>query len=438
MPDSSPTGEAQGLATTEGPEGAARAASAALVQERPVVIEARGIEKTFRIPKHRVDSLKERAVHPLTRAEYRELTALKDISFDISRGEFFGIVGRNGSGKSTLLKILASIYRADRGEIRMAGRVAPFIELGVGFDAELTARENVVLNGVMMGLSRREAARRLDAVLEFAELEEFVDLKLKNYSSGMLVRLAFSVMIQTDADILLIDEVLAVGDAAFAQKCHDVFHRMRDAGKTIVLVTHDMATVQGFCHRAMLLEEGELRFLGDPEEAGRGYLRLNFGGDEGNGLPEQGAIPDVHARLVDAWLEDRAGRRVENVEQGAPIRFGLVIEARRELTAPVFGFHFHNAEGVHVFGFNQELSVEEGGSTSVRAGERVRIAGTIENPLMPGRYFVSCWVCRDREHGNVALQVLRPLDFIVFGAKPGPGIVAVPAQVEAIAEREGR
>ena len=200
------------------------------VRDAPVAIEARGIEKTFRIPTHRIDSFKERMIHPFARPTYRELRALRGVSFDIHRGEFFGIVGRNGSGKSTLLKILASIYRADAGSIRMAGRVAPFIELGVGFDPELTARENVTLNGVMMGLSRREAARRLDSVLDFAELGEFVDLKLKNYSSGMLVRLAFSVMIQAEADILLIDEVLAVGDAAFQQKCRDVFADMRSGG----------------------------------------------------------------------------------------------------------------------------------------------------------------------------------------------------------------
>src|SRR3954454_1937503 len=179
----------------------------------PVVIEVRGLDKSFRVPRYRVDTLKERFSHPFTRVEYRELRALRGVSFDVRRGEFFGVVGRNGSGKSTLLKILSSIYRADGGRIRMAGRLAPFIELGVGFNAELTARENVALNGVMMGLGRREAAARLGAVLEFAELEEFVDLKLKNYSSGMLVRLAFSVMVQTDADIMLVDEVLAVGDA---------------------------------------------------------------------------------------------------------------------------------------------------------------------------------------------------------------------------------
>jgi ABC-2 type transport system ATP-binding protein len=193
----------------------------------PLAIEAREVGKTFRIPTHRITSLKERAVHPLARPEYRELQALRDVSFDVRKGEFFGIVGRNGSGKSTLLKILASIYRADSGTVRMDGMPAPFIELGVGFDPELTARENVVLNGVMMGLTPREARRRLDAVLDFAELREFVELKLKNYSSGMMVRLAFAVMTQADTDILLIDEVLAVGDAAFQQKCTDTFREMR-------------------------------------------------------------------------------------------------------------------------------------------------------------------------------------------------------------------
>src|SRR5437764_9928243 len=147
----------------------------------PVVIEARGLRKTFRIPEQKVETLKERAVHPFARIEHRQLQALRDVSFDIHRGEFFGIVGRNGSGKSTLLKIMASIYRADSGTVRMAGRVAPFIELGVGVNPDLTARENAVLNGVMMGLTRREAQRRIGAVIEFAELEEFADLKLKNY-----------------------------------------------------------------------------------------------------------------------------------------------------------------------------------------------------------------------------------------------------------------
>ena len=166
------------------------------------------------------------------------------------RGEFFGVVGRNGSGKSTLLKLIASIYRADRGRIAVAGRLAPFIELGVGFNPELDARENVLLNGVMMGLSPREAKRRVAAVIDFAELDEFVDLKVKNYSSGMLVRLSFSMSTQVQADILLVDEVLAVGDAAFQQKCFDLFADFHNRGRTIVLVTHDVSSVAQMRSRA--------------------------------------------------------------------------------------------------------------------------------------------------------------------------------------------
>jgi ABC-type polysaccharide/polyol phosphate transport system ATPase subunit len=357
------------------------------------------------------------------------------VSFDVHRGEFFGIVGRNGSGKSTLLKILSSIYRADAGTVRMAGRLAPFIELGVGFNPELTSRDNVVLNGVLMGLTRREAARRLDAVLEFAELSEFADLKLKNYSSGMMVRLAFAVMVEADADIMLIDEVLAVGDAAFAQKCMDVFRQRRDAGKTLVLVTHDMATVQAFCDRAMLLHHGELRYTGDPQEAALRYYRLNFAGSEGeDAAPAPGGVPDVNARLVDVWLENEAGARVENVEQDVPIRLKVVIEARHDLASPVFAFHFLNADGMQVFGFNRALGEDEDDPRPLMAGDRVTITADIRNPLLPGRYFVTCWVSRNRTQGDLALHVLRLLDFVVYGTRPGPGSVSVEADVEAVVE----
>jgi ABC-2 type transport system ATP-binding protein len=397
--------------------------------DAPVVIDVHGVEKTFRVPRHRVDTLKERALHPLARTDMRELRALRGISVDVHQGEFFGIVGRNGSGKSTLLKILSSIYRADGGRVRVAGRLAPFIELGVGFNPELTSRENVVLNGVIMGLGRREARRRLDAVLDFAELREFVDLKLKNYSSGMMVRLAFAVMVEADADIMLIDEVLAVGDAAFAQKCLDVFRERRRARRTVVLVTHDMATVQGFCDRAMLLHDGELRYLGDPEEAALRYYRLNFGG--AGDARVDGGVPDVNVRVVDAWLENPAGERVDAMEQGEPIGLGVVFEARRDLAGPVFGFHVLGADGAAVFGFNRTLADEP---DRVAAGQRVRIAGRIENPLMPGRYSVTCMISRNRTQGDLALHVLRLLDFVVYGTRPGPGSVSVHAEVEAALE----
>src|SRR5580700_3883650 len=271
----------------------------------PIVVDS--VSKTFRVPEERTHTLKERALHPLRRTRHETFRALQDISFDVRPGEFFGIAGRNGSGKSTLLKCLAGIYGVDRGRIWMDGRLSTFIELGVGFNQDLAARDNVVLNGIMMGLSPRESRRRVDEVIDFAELREFEELKLKNYSSGMHVRLAFSVAIQVDADVLLVDEVLAVGDAAFQQKCFDVFHRMRAEGKTIVFVTHDMAAMQRFCHRALLLERGSMVHIGDTAEVADRYLELNFSRQPE--LPEgvDGLQGDGDARVLEVWLEDEEG-----------------------------------------------------------------------------------------------------------------------------------
>ena len=398
--------------------------------ERPVVIEVRGVDKTFRIPEHRIDSFRERATHPFTRVEYRAHRALRDVSFDVRQGEFFGIVGRNGSGKSSLLKILASIYRADAGRVRMAGRVAPFIELGVGFNPELTARENGVLNGVLMGLTLREARRSLDAVIEFAELEDFVDLELKNYSSGMMVRFAFAVMVQADSDIMLIDEVLAVGDAAFAQKCMDFFRERRSAGKTIVLVTHDMTTVQTLCHRALLLHDGELRYIGAPEDAALRYYRMNFAGAVRDPDASAGGekVVDVNARIVRAGLRGEGGEPVENLEQGVPIRLDVVLEAARALERPSFIFHVRNEAGDVVFGFTRTLE------RHVAAGRRVRLAGPVENPLVPGRYSLDVYIREDRDQGGMTVQGLRLLHFLVFGAAPPHGVVSVRADVEPVLE----
>jgi ABC-type polysaccharide/polyol phosphate transport system ATPase subunit len=401
------------------------------VADAPVAIEARGLEKAFRIPTHRVDSLKERLVRPFAGRDYRELHALDGISFEIHQGEFFGIVGRNGSGKSTLLKLLASIYRADAGSIRMAGRLAPFIELGVGFNVELTARENVVLNGVMMGLTPQETRNRLDAVIEFAELEEFVDLKLKNYSSGMLVRLAFSLMMEVDADILLIDEVLAVGDAAFQQKCADAFREMKAAGKTIVLVTHEMGTVEDYCHRAMLIDRGHIQHIGDPAEVGRRYVRLNFErGSEVSGGSAAGANDEV--RLLDAWIEDAAGARLTNVEHGDEIRLRIELEVIHDIPGVEVGFIIANADGVGVFQFG--TGVRDGdGSTALAAGRRVRVSAEVENPLAPGRYFVHCGV--NNVSGGVALYVHNAVDFVVFGGEThSRGIVFLQHEIDAVVE----
>jgi ABC-type polysaccharide/polyol phosphate transport system ATPase subunit len=394
----------------------------------PLAIQVEDLHKSFRIPTHRVDSLKERVTRPFSNRDYNELHALDGISFEIRQGEFFGIVGRNGSGKSTLLKLLASIYRADSGRIRMAGLLAPFIELGVGFNPDLSARENVVLNGVMIGLTPDEMRDRLDAVLEFAELTEFVDLKLKNYSSGMLVRLAFSVMMEADADILLIDEVLAVGDAAFQQKCADAFQEMKAAGKTIVLVTHEMTTVEKYCHRAMLIDGGKIQYLGDPAEVGRRYLRLNFEREiEGRGTPVSGTSDDLALR--DAWLVDAAGERTPNVESGQPIRLRFELEARRELPGVGVGFSIHNADGINVAQSGTRPTRPDG-SSSLRAGETLRVDLELENLLTKGRHFVHLGanVLGERE---VSLYVHNAADFVVFGGKDYHGVVVLPQRASA-------
>lgn len=397
----------------------------------PTVIQVEDLHKAFRIPSHRVDSLKERVVRPFSRPDYHELHALDGISFEIKQGEFFGIVGRNGSGKSTLLKLLASIYRADAGSIRMAGRLAPFIELGVGFNPELTARENVVLNGVMIGLTPQEGRDRLDTVLEFAELTDFVDLKLKNYSSGMLVRLAFSVMMEADADILLIDEVLAVGDASFQQKCADAFNDMKAAGKTIVLVTHEMATVERYCDRAMLIEGGKVRRLGDPAEVGREYLQLNF--EKGSQSGDSHSPTSEVVRLLDAWLEGPEGDRVGNVQAGEQIRLRVKLEALQDVSGLTVSFIVADANGTGVFQFGIDL--EEGGMpAAMDAGSLITVRTEVENLLTKSRYFIHCGVSRT-ESRSVALYVHNAVDFVVYAGVDTPsGVVTLPHEIAATIE----
>lgn len=389
-----------------------------------LAIQVQDLHKSFRIPTSRVDSLKERAVKPFAARDYRVLKALDGISFDVRQGEFFGVVGRNGSGKSTLLKLLASIYRADSGTIRMAGRLAPFIELGVGFNADLTARENVVLNGVMMGLSPRETRRRIDSIVDFAELQEFVDLRLKNYSSGMLVRLAFSMLMEVDPDILLIDEVLAVGDAAFQQKCADAFRKMKAAGKTVILVTHAMATVEEYCHRAMLINDGKITLLGPPNEVGRNYLRLNF--ERAPAIDASSAEgEDTAVKMLDARVVDASGVAVSSVEHGERIHIQIEIEAREDFDALAIGHLIVNADGVNVC----QLRAPIGGDPPppIKKGERLKVETAVENMLGAGHYFVHCGINRLLE-GGVALDVAGATDFVVYGGPADRGLVALPQE----------
>jgi ABC-type polysaccharide/polyol phosphate transport system ATPase subunit len=230
-------------------------------------IEATGVSKSFRIPHDQRVFFKEYFLHPFRRTTYERNAALQDVTFAVEAGEFFGVFGPNGSGKSTLLRTLAGIYVPDAGVVRVDGLLSPFIELGVGFNLELNARDNIRINSTLAGLSKRQLNERFDQILEFSELERFVDQRLKNYSSGMLVRLAYSIAIQIPFDVLLLDEVLAVGDESFQQKCFATFDRFKEEGKTVVLVTHDLNLLSRFCDRVLLIENGVVRASGPADEA---------------------------------------------------------------------------------------------------------------------------------------------------------------------------
>jgi len=319
-------------------------------------ISVTGLSKRFRIPLDRSTTLKYRFTHLRSASRYRDLMALNDVSFDVPEGQFIGIVGANGSGKSTLLKIMSRIYRPTAGEVRMEGMVSPFLELGVGFNPELTARENVLVNGAILGLARSELERRMEGMLAFAELEDFADQKLKNYSSGMQVRLAFTVAIQADASIYLMDEVLAVGDASFQAKCFDVFAQYRRRGKTVVLVTHDLAAVDFHCDRALLFDHGELVADG-PATQVTGLYRRRVGESEdqrrGQGAADEpdrwgtGAVRFQSVRMLDG---DGQEHRNFMTDQAMTLSFQL--QARQHVDDLVVGIALHRADGAIVGGTN--------------------------------------------------------------------------------------
>ncbi len=350
---------------------------------RAAAVTVEHVSKRFRTPEEATHTLKERVLHPLHGRGHREFQALRDISFSVREGEFFGIVGRNGSGKSTLLKCLAGIYGVDAGRMYKRGRMSTFIELGVGFNPDLAAWDNVVLNGIMMGLTPAEAKARYRRIIEFAELEDFQELKLKNYSSGMHVRLAFSVAVQVDADILLIDEVLAVGDAAFQQKCFDVFNRMRDEGKTILFVTHDMGAIVRYCHRAMLLEHGDMVAIGSPQDVGDRYLELNFTAQEQMHAEGERA-GDGKARIIDAWLADSGGERQTQALQGERCTYHAIVEFYETVANPSLTVAFRNDHGENVFILTTIIEHDRTGTH--QAGERLHYAVSFDNILGPGRY----------------------------------------------------
>jgi ABC-type polysaccharide/polyol phosphate transport system ATPase subunit len=378
------------------------------MSDRSTAVEVRDLSKAFCIPRRQANTFKERVLHPRRSNECDPLQVLDAVSFDVGRGEFFGIVGRNGSGKSTLLKCLAGIYRADAGRMRVAGRLAPFIELGVGFNPNLAARDNVVLNAVMMGLTPAQARARFHEIIAFAELEDFVDLELKNYSSGMQVRLAFAVMLQSDAEVLLIDEVLAVGDAAFQQKCLDEFGTLRESGRTVVLVTHDMSAVERFCHKAMLLKGGRVAELGDPQEVALAYLALNF---EGRAALEPDAAQGDGGQLLHVEV------RPDPVAHGQPIEIEVHAQVDRYVADGFLTVWLDTADGARAIGYGDYVG-------DVSPGDRVKAVFRCEQHLLSGHYYVGWSLEHDPGAGNYTVFQTRVADLVVFAGDAAGGLWA--------------
>jgi ABC-type polysaccharide/polyol phosphate transport system ATPase subunit len=329
-----------------------------------------------------------------------------------------------------LLKCLAGIYRTDEGRIWCNGRLSTFIELGVGFNPDLAAYDNVALNGIMLGLSPREARARYDSVIEFAELEEFQELKLKNYSSGMNVRLAFSVAIQVDAEVLLIDEVLAVGDAAFQQKCFDVFTRMRDEGRTIIFVTHDMGAVTRFCHRAMLLERGEMVMIGDPGDVADRYLELSFGRNVGYDEPDLASprMGDGAARVSEVWLgDDRAERRTVAL-QSEPLTLNALVRFNSYVVNPAVSLTLLNEHNQPVVVATTTDEHEESGG--YQQAEVAVFSFSMHNMLAPGRYHPIVTITHRGDGLDVIDRFTRDMSFVVTGMSASGGMVEIPVQTE--------
>lgn len=316
-----------------------------------------GVSKGFKLPHERLGGVKQVFLNFYKRDRdkgYEQQQVLNNISFEILKGEFFGIVGRNGSGKSTLLKLLAGIYTPDKGTIDIRGKLTPFIELGVGFNPELTGRENIFLNGALLGFSRKEMREMYQSIVDFAELERFMDQKLKNYSSGMQVRLAFSIAIRANSDLLLIDEVLAVGDLPFQQKCFETFREIKKQGKTVIFVSHDLSAVESFCDRAVLISNGKTLKLGPTRDVIREYGSL-LADEESQKQKKKGGV--IHTGTGDIFITganvlDLKGNKLKKLQEGQSFKVRVLYEAKKDIINPVVGMGIMDMENNSIFGPN--------------------------------------------------------------------------------------
>lgn len=348
--------------------------------QEDVAVKVEKVYKDFSLTTSRANTIKSlfTGFHKDSDEEKNIQHALRDISFDIKQGEFFGIVGRNGSGKSTLLKIIAGIYQPNKGKVLVRGKLVPFIELGVGFNPELTGRENVYLNGAMLGFSVKEIDEFYDEVVEFAELEMFMDKKLKNYSSGMQVRLAFSMAIRSKADVLLVDEVLAVGDLSFQRKCFDYFKKLKKDKITVIFVTHDMDAVREYCDRAMLINDSNVIEVGNTDSVAKHYTKLF--------QEVENSKDEVGRRWGDGSVKyTKITISKKLINDNSPIVISCNAKAMQDMDGIIFGFTMKSATNLPIFGTNTKIKGAK--EVNLKAGESIEFEWEIQNVLSDGKYY---------------------------------------------------
>ncbi len=390
--------------------------------KQETTIRVEGVYKDFRLPYEKISTIKSLFLDVLKgklfKRSYEMQQALKDISFEINKGEFFGIVGRNGSGKSTLLKILAGIYQPTKGKVSVRGKLVPFIELGVGFNPELTGRDNVYLNGALLGFDHKEIDDMYDSIVEFAELEQFMDQKLKNYSSGMQVRLAFSMAIRAKADILLVDEVLAVGDADFQRKCFEYFQRIKAEGTTVVFVTHDMAAVRQYCDRVALIDMNKLIYLDDAETVAKKYTQL---------FTEDKADQEQPSKQTKRWGDKKAvyeRATIILVDNQKNILLSAMVQAKEDISDPNYGFMVSNQAKQPILGTNSKI--EQVKIKPLKAGQQINLEWKFPNIFNEGRFYVELALMHNTT--QVADWWEKATTFTVKNEKRTPYIVNPPTE----------
>lgn len=393
-------------------------------KDSEIAIKVDNVTKHFLLPHQRAGTLKSIFINPFNRANIERQKALDSVSFEVKKGEFFGIVGRNGSGKSTLLKCMAGVYALDKGKIEVNGSLVPFIELGVGFNPELSGRDNVYLNGALLGFSRDEIDAMYDEIVEFAELEKFMDQKLKNYSSGMQVRLAFSIAIRAKGDILLLDEVLAVGDEAFQKKCYKYFEDLKRQKSTVILVTHNMSAVENFCDKALMLDEGKLVKIGDSEEISYTYYKKNT---EKKGLiGSEQQFYNENFQIVETVILDDKGNVPKALKPNNRYILKFKIDLKKESKNIGFGFSIKTPGSIPLIGFNSYFDMqEEEREKMAKKGTHI-VEVELINKLKNGTYRLDAGLHRDiSTDGHYHLRPITVYDGLIDIVSAGwnpPGV----------------